>query len=366
MIPFLDIKKCNQPYRDELIGAFTEVLDSNSYILGPKVEKFESEFAKYIGVKEVIGTGNCLDALNLIIRGYKELGVFKDGDEIIVPANTYIASILGVSANNLKPVLVEPDIKTYNLDVKKIEEKISAKTKAILTVHLYGKICFSEEMKRLADKHSLKIIEDCAQSAGAEFKNKKAGSLGDVAGFSFYPSKTLGALGDAGAVTTSDSKLAEVIRAMRNYGSHQKYYNKYKGINSRLDEVQAACLLVKLKYLDQENETRRKLARIYLENIKNAQLILPEDNSDLEHVWHLFAVRTERRDEFINYLSKKGIETVIHYPLPFHKQEAYQEWNHLKLPLTEEIHQTVVSLPLNIALTDQEINEIIKICNEFK
>ena len=293
------------------------------------------------------------------------MGVFSEGDEILVPANTYIASILAITENCLKPVLVEPDIITYNLDVNRLEEKITDQTKGILTVHLYGQIAYSEKMQRIADKYKLKIIEDCAQAAGANYKNKFAGNLGDAAGFSFYPSKNLGALGDGGAVTTNDLELAKVIRALRNYGSHKKYYNIYKGINSRLDELQAAVLLVKLKYLDEENSRRKKIAKLYLENINNKNLILPEAENEFSHVWHLFVVRTKERDKFWQYLADNGIGTVIHYPVPPHKQEAFAEWNSVSYPITEEIHNTVISLPLNPAMKDDEISAVIKACNEY-
>jgi len=364
MISFLNFKSINTPYKKELTQVISDVIDSGRYILGEKVKKFEKEFAKYCGVKFTVGTGNGLDALTLIFRAYKEMGVFGEGDEIIVPANTYIASILSVFENRLKPVLVEPDINTYNIDVNRIEEKITKKTKAILTVHLYGRVSYSDKMQKIADKYGLKIIEDCAQAHGAKYKNKKAGNFGDAAGFSFYPSKNLGALGDAGAVTTSDKKLAEIIHAMRNYGSHKKYENLYKGVNSRLDELQAAVLLVKLKYLNRENKRRGEIAEQYLKNIKNEKLILPQPVGD-SHVWHLFVIRTKNRDAFMKYLSDNGISSLIHYPIPPHKQKAYQEWNKESYPISEEIHDTVISLPLNQAMLNKEISEVIKVCNFY-
>ena len=365
MVPSLNFKDINIAYRQELIDAIAGVIDSGQYILGKKVEEFEKEFSKYCGVKETIGTGNGLDALTLIIRAYKEMGVFNEGDEILVPANTYIASILAITENRLKPVLVEPDINTYNFDVNRLEEKITDRTKGILTVHLYGQIAYSEQMQKIADKYKLKIIEDCAQAAGANYKNKFAGNLGDAAGFSFYPSKNLGALGDGGAVTTSDVDLAKIIRALRNYGSHKKYHNIYKGINSRLDELQAAVLLVKLKYLDEENNKRREIAKLYLENINNKNLILPEAKNESAHVWHLFVVRVKERNRFGQYLAENGIGTVIHYPIPPHKQEAFVEWNSANYPITEEIHDTIISLPLNPAMKEKEIFKVIKVCNEY-
>lgn len=365
MIPFLNLKTINARYRKELINAITSVIDSGFYILGEKVKSFEKEFSKYCGVKETIGTGNCLDALTLIVRAYKELGVFREGDEIIVPANTYIASILCITENRLKAVLVEPDINTYNIDVDRIEEKITKKTRAILVVHLYGQIGYSDQIQKIADKHGLKIIEDAAQAHGAIYKGRKTGNLGDAGGFSFYPSKNLGALGDAGAVTTNDVELAKIIRTLRNYGSHKKYCNQYKGVNSRLDELQAAVLLVKLKYLDQENKKRRKIAKLYLKNIKNKKLILPKVEAEESHVWHLFVVRTKQRNKFVRYLTDKRIGSLIHYPIPPHKQQAFVEWNKDNYPITEEIHNTVISLPLHPAMSKEDIFKVIKACNNF-
>jgi len=345
--------------------AISDVIDSGHYVLGEKVREFEDKFSKYCGVEETIGTGNCLDALILITRAYKEMGVFHEGDEILVPANTYIASILAVTENRLVPILIEPDINTYNIDVSLLEKYITKKTKAILTVHLYGLVSYSEEMQKIADKHDLKIIEDSAQAAGAAYGGRMAGGLGDASGFSFYPSKNLGALGDAGAVTTNDAELAEIIRALRNYGSQEKYHNKYKGVNSRLDELQAAVLSVKLKYLDRENNRRREIAKLYLENIKNEKLVLPNGDLGESHVWHLFVVRTENRDEFRQYLLGGGIETMIHYPIPPHKQPAYAEWNDREYPITEEIHKTIVSIPLHPAMKEGEALKVIEACNSY-
>jgi len=365
MIKFLNPKDINAQYRQELIDAIKGVIDSGQYILGPKVSEFEKKFAKYCGAKEAIGTGNGLDALVLIIRAYKELGLFHEGDEILVPANTYIASILAISENHLKPVLIEPDINAYNIDVNLLEKNINKKTKAILTVHLYGQASYSEKMRKIARRHGLKIIEDGAQAHGAKYGVKRVGNLGDAAGFSLYPSKPLGALGDAGVVTTNDRKLAEMIRALRNYGSHKKYYNKYKGINSRLDELQAAVLLVKLKYLDKDNNSRRKIANLYLNSIKNSKLILPIARANESHVWHLFVVRVKNRDNFTKYMLKNGIETLIHYPVPPHKQGAYHKLKDQKYPITEEIHNTVISLPLYQTMREKEILRVIKACNEY-
>lgn len=365
MISFLNLKDTNAPYRQELIDAITEVIDSGWYILGEKVKSFERGFSEYCGVKETIGTGNGLDALSLIIRAYKEMRIFREGDEILVPANTFIATILAITENRLKPVLVEPDINTYNIDVNLLEEKITDKTRAVMVVHLYGLVGYSDKMREIADKHGLKIIEDSAQAHGAVYEGRKTGSLGHAAGFSFYPAKNLGALGDAGAVTTNDAKLADTIRALRNYGSNKKYENLYKGVNSRLDELQAAILSVKLKYLDEENEKRRKIAIEYLDGIKNKKLILPKTGDDKSHVWHLFVLRTEKRDEFARHLLDNGVETLIHYPIPPHKQKAYLEWNSQKYPITEEIHNTIISLPLSPVMTKEEAEKVIEACNSF-
>jgi dTDP-4-amino-4,6-dideoxygalactose transaminase len=363
LIPFLDFKDGNAPYRKELIDAIAGVIDSGHYILGEKVAAFENEFSAYCGTKHAIGTGNGLDALTLILRAYKEMGVMREGDEVLVPANTYIASIISVTENRLKPVLVEPDIDTYNIDVNLLEKKITARTKAILVVHLYGQVGYSDEMQKIADKHGLKIIEDSAQAAGASYQGRRTGNLGDASGFSFYPSKNLGALGDAGAVTTRDAKLAEVIQALRNYGSHKKYHNLYVGVNSRLDELQAAVLSVKLKYLDAENTRRRELAKMYLDRVTNRKLILPRPENDAAHAWHLFVVRTKNRDAFERHMSDNGIGTLIHYPVPPHKQPAYSAWKNESYPITEEIHNTVISLPLNPVMTNEQALAVIDACN---
>jgi len=365
MIKFLDLKKLNSKYKKEIKNAIQNVIDSGWYILGKEVEAFEKEFAEYCGTKYCLGVGNGLDALSLIIRGYKELGIFKENDEIIVPANTYVASILSISDNNLKPVLVEPDINTYNINHELIEEKITDKTKAIMVVHLYGQPVDMEPIWEMAKKYNLKIIEDSAQAHGAEYKRIKTGNLGDASGFSFYPSKNLGALGDGGAITTNDKDLYEVIKALRNYGSIEKYKNIYKGVNSRLDEIQAAILRVKLKYLDREIEVRNQLANIYFQNIKNKKIILPLILKDVKHGWHLFVIRTKNRDKLKIYLLEKGIQTETHYPIPPHKQKAYKEFNHLNLLITEQIHNEVLSLPLNSTLTKEEVMYISDIINRF-
>ena len=366
MIPFLDLKELNTQYKAELIEACTRVIDSGWYIQGNECKEFDKEFASYCGAKYAIGVANGLDALILILRAYKELGFMKDGDEVIVPSNTYIASILAISQNNLVPVLVEPDINTYLLNPSKIEEKITSKTKAILPVHLYGQTCEMDKINEIAKKYNLKVIEDSAQSHGAYFQDKRSGNLGDASGFSFYPGKNLGALGDGGAVTTNDEELANTIKALGNYGSHKKYENLYKGVNSRLDEMQAAMLRVKLKYLDEESNKRREIANYYLENIKNNKLILPTVRTEDNHVWHLFVIRFSKRDELQKYLSDNGIQTLIHYPIPPHKQNAYKEWNNESYPVSEQIHDEVMSFPISGVQSFEDTKKIIRKINEFK
>lgn len=362
---FLDLQKINGQYRTELQNAFTKVLDSGWYISGQEVKNFETEFASYCNVKHCIGVANGLDALILIIRAYKEIGLMAEGDEIIVPANTYIASVLAISSNGLVPVLVEPDVHSYNIDINLIEEKITSKTKAILPVHLYGHMSNMTEIIKLALKYNLKVIEDSAQSHGAFIEGKRAGSIGDAAGFSFYPGKNLGALGDAGAITTNDDRLAEIIRSIANYGSKTKYHNEYKGVNSRLDEIQAALLSVKLKYLDNEIFQRRAIANMYLNGIKNPKIILPKIVHQENHVWHLFVVLTENRAGLEKYLSDNDIQTVIHYPIPPHKQKAYKELNDLIFPITEKIHNQIISLPISPVMTEQDAEKIILLLNNF-
>jgi dTDP-4-amino-4,6-dideoxygalactose transaminase len=367
MISFLDLKKINSKYKPQINQAISRVVDSGWYILGKEVEEFEVEFAKYCGAKHCLGVANGLDALIVIFRAYKEMGLMQDGDEVIVPANTYIASILAISANNLKPVLVEPNIDSYNINPDLIEEKITSKTKAILAVHLYGNCAQMNKINALAQKYNLKVIEDSAQSQGAIYDGKRAGNLGDASGFSFYPGKNLGALGDGGCITTNDDDLANVIKALRNYGSHQKYQNLYKGFNSRLDEIQAAILKVKLQYLDEENEERRRIAKIYCDNIKNPQIILPNLSAQTKSsVWHLFVIRTKNRDQLQKYLSENGVQTVIHYPIAPHKQKAYQELSSLVLPITETIHNEILSLPLYPGLETEEILKIVTLINKYE
>ncbi len=376
MIKFLDLQKINAQYTEELKSASARVIDSGWYLLGKEVKTFESHLAEFVGVKHAIGFANGLDALRLILKAYIEMGVMQEGDEIIVPANTYIASILAITDNRLKPVLVEPNIKTYNLDISLIEQHITSRTRAIMVVHLYGQVCWSEEMEAIANKHNLKIIEDNAQAIGASYSYqssdiKKTGTLGDAAGFSFYPGKNLGALGDAGAVTTNNDELAEVIRALGNYGSKQKYINHYQGLNSRLDEIQAVFLDVKLKYIDAETQRRREIAQYYCENIKHPEIILPilANSQQLianNHVWHLFVIRTKNREKLQNYLTQNDIETLIHYPIPPHKQLAYKEWNKINLPITEKIHDEVLSLPISPIMKKTEVEFIVKIINNYQ
>ncbi len=373
MIKFYDLQAINAQYKDELKHVAAEVIDSGWYLLGERVNQFETNLAKYIGVKHAIGVANGLDALRLILKAYFDMGIMQEGDEVIVPANTYIATILAITDNRLKPVLVEPDINTYNFDISLIEQHITPRTRAIMVVHLYGQVCWSEELEAIAKKHNLKIIEDNAQAIGAEWNGLKTGALGDAAGFSFYPGKNLGALGDAGAVTTNDCELAKAVRAIANYGSKVKYQNEYQGLNSRLDEMQAGFLDVKLKYLDAENQRRIEIARYYCENIKNKTIILPStidqspitNHQSLNHVWHLFVIRTSQRDKLQKHLSENGIQTLIHYPIPPHKQQAYKKWNNQSFPITEKIHQEILSLPISPVLSMDETQYIVEIINKF-
>lgn len=366
MIKFLDLQKINLLHQQEIEERLLQVFRSGWYLLGEEVKNFEKNLSQYIGTPNAIGVANGLDALRLIFKAYIGLGIMQKGDEVIVPANTYIASILALSDNGLVPVLVEPDIETYNLDFAKIEEKITSKTKAILLVHLYGQVCWSENLETLAKKYDLKIVEDNAQAIGAEWRGIKTGNLGDAAGFSFYPGKNLGALGDGGAVTTKDDDLAKAIRALANYGSNQKYVNIYQGLNSRLDEIQAAVLDVKLKYIDKENAERRAIAQRYISEIKNEKIILPIfPNHILENVWHLFIIRTTEREKLQNYLNENGVQTLIHYPIPTHKQKAYQEWNNLSFPITEKIHDEVLSLPISPVMSEEDVKKVITVLNQF-
>ncbi len=361
MIKFLDLHKINQRFKSEIDLAIREVLESGWYLLGEKNKAFEENFAKYCETKFSVGCANGLDALHLAIRAYD----FPKDSEIIVPANTYIASILAISNCGLKPILVEPNLETYNIDADLIEAKITEKTKAIVVVHLYGQAVEMEKIWELAKKYNLKIIEDSAQAHGAIYQGKKVGNLGDIGCFSFYPGKNLGALGDGGSITTNDEEVAIKIRAIANYGSLIKYENIYKGLNSRLDEIQAAILDLKLQFLDADNQQRREIAKIYRENIKNEKIVLPKLYKEESHVWHLFVIRTKDRDKLQEYLKIKGIQTLIHYPIPPHKQNAYKEWNNLSFPITEKIHKEVLSLPISPAMNKEEAFYIAQILNEF-
>jgi len=363
MIPFLDLKAINTQYRDELVAAATRVIDSGWYIQGTEVKAFEEEFADYCGSKYCIGVANGLDALTLTLRAWKEMGKLKEGDEVIVPANTYIASILAITENRLKPVLVEPEEATFNLCPEKTAAAITSNTKAIVAVHLYGQISPMPELMQLANKHGLLLLEDAAQAHGASIDGRKAGSWGHAAGFSFYPGKNLGALGDAGAVTTDDEELAKTIRALGNYGSHKKYENLYQGVNSRLDEIQAAMLRVKLRHLDDEIESRRNVAEYYLANIGNPKIQLPAVDNRESHVWHLFVVRPAMRNELQQHLAEQGVQTLIHYPMAPHQQQAYKAISKVSLPVTEEIHRSVLSLPMGPHLTPNQLNQVIGALN---
>ena len=364
-IPFLSLKSITEKYSDEIHAAVQRVVDSGWYLQGKENETFENNYAKYIGSKYCIGVANGLDALIWIVKAYKELGFFSDGDEIIVPANTYIASILAITENNLKPVLVEPTFENLEIDDSKIEERITSKTKGIMIVHLYGRCAYTDKIGELCKKYNLKLIEDNAQAHGCRFGNKRTGALGDAAGHSFYPGKNLGALGDAGAVTTDNQEFAECVRALANYGSAKKYVFKYCGRNSRLDEIQAAVLDVKLSHLDEDNANRQRIAKYYYDNINNPKITLPNRLDDRNNVYHLFPVFCEQRDDFQQYLKNNGIQTLIHYPIPPHKQECYKEWNDISLPITEQIHNQELSLPISHVLTFAEVEEVVRIINQY-
>lgn len=416
MIPFLDLKSVNSQYGEEISKAIQDVVNSGWYIRGNAVAKFEEEYARYIGTKFCVGVGNGLDALSLIYRAYMEMGVMSVGDEVIVPANTFIASILAISENGLKPVLVEPRIDTLEIDDELIEQAITPKTKSILLVHLYGRCAYTEKIGELCKKYHLKLVEDNAQAHGCHFDvrsmkeelrsdalqydgrcrmeelerestsyidtfsspigetlqpssfllpSSKTGSLGDAAGHSFYPGKNLGALGDAGAITTNDRQLAEVVRALGNYGSHTKYVCDLKGKNSRLDEIQSAILSVKLKYLDQDNQHRQMIANAYYDGINNPLITLPQRMNDQNNVYHIFPVFCEKRDQLQQNLMEKGIQTLIHYPIPPHRQQCYAEWNGLQLPITEKIHETELSLPISPVLSMEDAEQVIQAINTF-
>ena len=384
MIKFLDLKGITDLYADEIKQAVDSVIDSGWYLQGNANKQFETDYANYIGTDHCVGVANGLDALIWIYRAYIEMGMMQPGDEVLVPANTYIASILAITENGLKPVLVEPNIETLEMDDRLIEQAITPRTKSILIVHLYGRCAYTEKIGELCRKYNLKLVEDNAQAHGccysmengkleignyesvANSQFKRTGSIGDAAGHSFYPGKNLGALGDGGAVTTNDSELADCIRALANYGSQRKYVFRYKGRNSRLDEIQAAVLSVKLRHLDAYNRRRQQIARYYYEHISNPLITLPRQMPDANNVYHIFPILCPERDRLQQYLTAQGIQTLIHYPIPPHKQECYKEWNTMNLPVTEQIHQQELSIPISQVLTDQEVREIVGILNTFK
>lgn len=366
MVKFMDLQAVTAMHGDEYKEAVNRVIDRGWFLQGEEVERFEAAYGKYIGTAHCVTVANGLDALYLLMRGYKELGVMKDGDEIIVPANTYIATILAITRNNLVPVLVEPTFEHLELDIDKVEEAITPKTKGVLTVHLYGRLAYNDKLGEICQRHHLKLMEDCAQSHGCGFRGVRAGALGDAAAHSFYPAKNMGAFGDAGAVTTNDAELATVIRALANYGSQQKYVFKYEGINSRMSEADAAVLGVKLKYLDEDNRKRQQLAAYYYEHIDNPLITLPKRLPDENNVYHLFPVFCERRDQLQEYLKAQGIQTLIHYPIPPHQQECYKEWNNRHYPITEKIHRQELSLPMSPVLSPSDAAAVVRALNGFK
>lgn len=389
MIKFLDLQKITAQYSEEIHEAVDKVVDSGWYLQGEENKKFEEEYSKFIGTRYCIGVANGLDALIWILRAYIELGIMKEGDEVIVPANTYIASILAITENNLVPVLVEPNINTFQIDENKIEEAITPKTKAIMIVHLYGRCAYTDKIGEICKKYNLKLIEDNAQAQGCYFTStlnpqtslKRTGSIGDAAGHSFYPGKNLGAFGDAGAVTTDNEELANTIRTLANYGSSKKYVFKYTGRNSRLDEIQAAVLSVKLKYLDKDNAHRKEIAKYYIENIKNPKIILPKVEDYNSNVFHIFPILCQQRDGLQNYLTENGVQTLIHYPIPPHQQECYKNSEKVKsnsekvsggelkitndLSITERIHNQELSLPISPIMTMAEVKIVVEFINQY-
>lgn len=376
MIKFLDLKRVTELHGNEIQEAARQVIESGWYLQGDATHRFEQHYAEYIGTEHCVGVANGLDALTLIYRAYLEMGIMQEGDEVIVPANTYIASILAITENGLVPVLVEPRMDTLEIDDSLIEAHITERTRSIMIVHLYGRCAYTESIKTLCEKYHLKLVEDNAQAHGCTNRNHqhlttntqhpiKTGSLGDAAGHSFYPGKNLGALGDGGAVTTNDKELADIVRALGNYGSERKYVFKYKGRNSRLDELQAAILDVKLHYLDEDNRHRQMIGAFYYDHIKNPLVRLPKRVDDMQNVYHIFPVFCERRDDLQSFLTEHGIQTLIHYPIPPHKQECFKEWNTLQLPVTERISQEELSLPISQAMTLEEAAEVVKAVNAF-
>ena len=366
MIKLLDLQAITAQHGDEYKSAVNRVIDSGWFLQGNENKQFEANYAKYIGTDHCIAVANGLDALYLLMRGYKEMSLMRDGDEIIVPANTYIATILSITKNNLVPVLVEPTWEHLEIDTDKIEAAITPRTKGVLIVHLYGRIAYNDKLGEICKKYGLILMEDCAQSQGCAWKGVKTGALGDAAAHSFYPGKNLGAFGDAGAVTTNDPELASIIRALANYGSQKKYVFKYVGMNSRMSELDAAVLDVKLKYLDEDNKKRQELAAYYYEHIKNPLITLPKRIPDENNVSHQFPIFCERRDELQEYLKEKGIQTLIHYPIPPHKQECYKEWNELSYSIAEMIHKQELSIPMNQVISEEEAREVVRVLNSFK
>lgn len=365
-VPFLSLKDVTAKYADEIHEAVSRVIDSGWYLQGAENARFEEDYARYIGTRHCVGCANGLDALIWIFRAYVELGVMQPGDEVIVPANTYIATILSITENGLKPVMVEPSLDTYEIDDSRIEEAITPKTKAICIVHLYGRCAYTEKIGELCRKYDLKLVEDNAQAHGCLYNGVRTGSISDAAGHSFYPGKNLGALGDGGAVTTNDEQLARMVRTLANYGSSMKYVFDYCGRNSRLDEIQAAVLDVKLRHLDEDNNRRKEVARYYIENINNPAVVLPKVEDWNANVFHIFPIRCERRDELQEYLSENGVQTIIHYPIPPHKQKCYREWNDISLPITEKIHREELSLPMGPCLKMTQVERVINQINGFK
>ena len=369
--PQLSLRETNAPYMEEMKTAAAEVIEGGWYIRGKYVSRLEEQLCAYLGCRYAVATGNGLDALRLMLRAYIEMGVMQPGDEVIVPSNTYVASVLAITDNGLVPVFVEPSIHTYNLDTSLVERAVTARTRAIMVVHLYGRVCWVGCLKDVAARYGLKIVEDNAQAFGAVSPvaglqgSFHTGALGNAAGLSFYPTKNLGALGDAGAVTTNDGELAEVVRALGNYGSAERYVNLYKGVNSRMDDLQAAFLSVKLKYLDEDNRRRVAVAKVYSEHIHGKEIVLPEPGGEGEHIWHQYVVRCSERDRLKSYLESEGVGTLIHYPIPPHKQQCYREYNRLPLPIAEQLADEVLSLPMSAYLNESDVLEIARIINRF-
>ena len=365
MVKLYDLQKITMAHADAYKDAVNRVIESGWFLQGDENQQFENDYAKYIGTDHCVAVANGLDALYLLMRGYKELGIMHDGDEVIVPANTYIATMMAITRNNLVPVLVEPTWEHLEIDVNKVEEAITPRTKGVIIVHLYGRVAYDDSLRAICQKHGLKLMEDCAQSHGCAWKGIKTGALGDAAAHSFYPGKNLGAFGDAGAVTTDDAALAEVIRALANYGSQKKYVFKYVGINSRMSEVDAAVLDVKLRYLDEDNHRRQALADYYYAHITNPLIHLPQRIPDENNVYHQFPIFCERRDELQAFLAAHDIQTLIHYPIPPHQQECYKDWNARSYPITERIHAQELSIPMNQALSADEAQEVVRWLNAF-